>query len=77
MYCGGGLGGFIATKDEPKFTAEFPSLLFGITTTTQPGEYGFGEVLYERTSYASRDKAKDSSEPWPSFMALSLEFISL
>jgi len=59
MYCGGGLGGFIATKDEPKFTAEFPSLLFGITTTTQPGEYGFGEVLYERTSYASRDKAKD------------------
>ncbi|HOB11392.1 MAG TPA: aminomethyl-transferring glycine dehydrogenase, partial [Acetomicrobium sp.] len=23
------------------------------------GEYGFGEVLYERTSYASRDKAKD------------------
>jgi glycine dehydrogenase subunit 1 len=59
MYCGGGLGGFVATRDEPKFVAEFPSLLFGITTTLEEGEYGFGEVYYERTSYASREKAKD------------------
>jgi glycine dehydrogenase subunit 1 len=59
MYAGGGLGGFIATPDEPKFVAEYPSLLFGITSTIEPGEYGFGEVLFERTSYASRDKAKD------------------
>lgn len=59
MSFGGGLGGFVATRDEPEYVAEFPSLLFGITTTIQPGEYGFGEVLFERTSYASRDKAKD------------------
>lgn len=59
MGFGGGLGGFIATHDDPKFVAEFPSLLFGLTTTVEPGEYGFGEVLFERTSYASRDKAKD------------------
>ncbi|HOM97375.1 MAG TPA: aminomethyl-transferring glycine dehydrogenase, partial [Acetomicrobium sp.] len=59
MSYGGGLGGFIATPDEPKFVAEYPSLLFGITETIEEGEYGFGEVLYERTSYASRDKAKD------------------
>lgn len=59
MYWGGGLGGFVATRDEPQYVAEFPSLLFGITDTTQPGEYGFGEVFYERTSYASREKAKD------------------
>ncbi len=59
MYCGGGLGGFVATRDEPKFVAEFPSLLFGVTTTLEEGEYGFGEVYYERTSYASREKAKD------------------
>ena len=39
--------------------AEYPSLLYGITTTTEQGEYGFGEVFYERTSYASREKAKD------------------
>ncbi len=59
MYFGGGLGGFVATRDEPKFVAEFPSLLFGITTTTEKGEYGFGEVYFERTTYASREKAKD------------------
>jgi glycine dehydrogenase subunit 1 len=59
MSYGGGLGGFVATRDEPEYVAEFPSLLFGLTTTIEPGEYGFGEVLFERTSYASRDKAKD------------------
>jgi glycine dehydrogenase subunit 1 len=59
MYWGGGLGGFVATRDEPKYVAEFPSLLFGLTATTQEGEYGFGEVYFERTSYASREKAKD------------------
>jgi len=59
MYWGGGLGGFVATRDEPKFVAESPSLLFGLTATTQEGEYGFGEVYFERTSYASREKAKD------------------
>lgn len=59
MSWGGGLGGFIATKDEKKFIAEYPSLLFGITTSIQDGEYAFGEVFYERTSYASREKGKD------------------
>ena len=59
MSFGGGLGGFIATPDEPRFVAEYPSLLFGITTTTEPGEYGFGEVFFDRTSYASREMAKD------------------
>jgi glycine dehydrogenase subunit 1 len=59
MYFGGGGGGFIATRDEAAFVAEYPSLLFGLTTTVQEGEYGFGEVTYERTSYGSREKAKD------------------
>jgi glycine dehydrogenase subunit 1 len=59
MQCGGGLGGWVATQDTPIFTAEFPSLLYGVTPTTVEGEYGFGEVYYERTSYASREKAKD------------------
>jgi glycine dehydrogenase subunit 1 len=59
MQAGGGLGGFVATQDEPRFTGEFPSLLFGVTPTVVDGEYGFGEVFFERTSYASREKAKD------------------
>lgn len=59
MQWGGGLSGFIATRDEKEFVAEYPSLLFGITPTAQEGEYGFGEVFYDRTSYASREKGKD------------------
>ena len=59
MSYGGGLGGFIATKDEEKFVAEYPSLIFGILPTEVEGEYGFGQVAYERTSYASREKGKD------------------
>ena len=37
MQWGGGLSGFIATRDEKEFVAEYPSLLFGITTTTKEG----------------------------------------
>jgi glycine dehydrogenase subunit 1 len=59
MSWGGGLGGFIATRDEKEFLGEYPSLLFGLTETIKEGEYGFGEVFYERTSYASREKGKD------------------
>ena len=59
MQWGGGLGGFIATRDEKEYVAEYPNLLYGITDTTAEGEYGFGEVDYERTSYVSREKAKD------------------
>lgn len=59
MSYGAGLGGFICTKDEKEFLGEYPSLLFGVCDTRQEGEYGFGEVYYERTSYASREKGKD------------------
>lgn len=59
MQWGGGLSGFIATRDEKEYVAEYPSLLFGLTSTAVEGEYGFGEVFYERTSYASREKGKD------------------
>ena len=59
MSFGGGLGGFITTHDKKEFVAEYPSLLFGVCETVKEGEYGFGEVFYERTSYASREKGKD------------------
>ncbi len=59
MQAGGGLGGFICTKDEEKFVAEYPTLLFGVLPTVKEGEYGFGQVAFERTSYASREKGKD------------------
>jgi glycine dehydrogenase subunit 1 len=59
MQFGGGLAGFIATRDEERFVMEYPSRLFGIESTTEPGEYGFGDVTYERTSFADREHAKE------------------
>lgn len=57
---GGGLSGFIATRDELRFVQEFPSRLFGISPTVEEGEYGFGDVFYDRTSFAKREKGKES-----------------
>ena len=59
MYFGGGQGGFIATPDEVRFVAEYPSRLFGLTRTSVEGEYGFGDVAWERTSFHGREEAKE------------------
>ncbi|GGP13963.1 aminomethyl-transferring glycine dehydrogenase subunit GcvPA [Oceanobacillus neutriphilus] len=60
MNYGGGQSGFIATRDEMEYISEFPSRLFGITPTSQEGEYGFGDVFYDRTSFAKRENGKES-----------------
>lgn len=59
MQCGGGQAGFIATADDPRFVMEYPSRLFGIAPTKVPGEYGFGDVAYDRTSFAKREGGKE------------------
>jgi glycine dehydrogenase subunit 1 len=59
MSFGGGHGGFIATRDEAKFVMEYPSRLFGITQTSVEGEYGFGDVAYDRTSFGVREEGKE------------------
>ncbi|PEU66871.1 glycine dehydrogenase, partial [Bacillus cereus] len=45
---------------EEKFINEYPSRLFGIVPTIKEGEYGFGDVAYYRTSFALREKGKES-----------------
>ncbi|WP_419392913.1 aminomethyl-transferring glycine dehydrogenase subunit GcvPA [Cytobacillus praedii] len=60
MNFSGGQAGFIATRDEVKFVQEFPSRLFGIVPTVKEGEYGFGDVYYDRTSFALREEGKES-----------------
>ncbi|CRK82304.1 aminomethyl-transferring glycine dehydrogenase subunit GcvPA [Neobacillus massiliamazoniensis] len=60
MNYGGGQSGFIATHDDLTFIQEFPSRLFGIAPTVVEGEYGFGDVFYDRTSFALREKGKES-----------------
>ena len=59
MNFGGGQAGYIATRDEERFVMEYPSRLFGIARTRVPGEYGFGDVAYDRTSFGVREKGKE------------------
>ena len=59
MQFGGGQAGFIATRDEVEYVLEYPSRLFGLAPTVVPGEYGFGDVAYERTSFAIREEGKE------------------
>lgn len=59
MYAGGGSCGFIASRDEERYVAEYPLRLVSVAETIVPGEYGFGQALYERTSYVARENAKD------------------
>lgn len=58
MHFGGGRGGFIATPDDERFVAEYPLRLFGIAPTVD-GAWGFGDVAWERTSFAQRENAKE------------------
>jgi glycine dehydrogenase subunit 1 len=59
MNCGGGSGGFIASRDEERYVREYPTLVMTIAPTSEPGEYAFGNILVEQTSYGSRDQGKD------------------
>ncbi len=60
MSCGGGLGGFIAFRDDdPVYASECPLILFTILPTEKEGEFAFAEMMEERTSYGLRDKGKD------------------
>jgi glycine dehydrogenase subunit 1 len=59
MSAGGGVSGFIAFNDDPALCTECPLALYTILETEREGEYAFGEVMAERTSYGLRDKGKD------------------
>jgi glycine dehydrogenase subunit 1 len=56
---GGGQAGFIASHDQLDIVSQYPSRLFGISHTSVPGEYGFGDVAYERTSFAKREAGNE------------------
>ena len=56
MQCGGGQCGFFATSDDMQYIAQYKDLVWGLAETQVDGEYGFGQVLFGRTSYGSREK---------------------
>ncbi len=60
MNCGGGAGGFIATRDEDRYVGEYPTLLVSIAPTTAGGdERAFFLTCEHQTSYGLRDEGKD------------------
>jgi glycine dehydrogenase subunit 1 len=59
MNAGGGVGGFIATRDEERYAREYPTLQVSIADTIEPGERSFSVILFEQTSYGSRENGKD------------------
>lgn len=59
MQFGGGHAGYIASHDEEKFVMQYPNRIVGLLPTTEQGEYGFGEVAFDRTSFVAREKGKE------------------
>ncbi len=59
MNGGGGVGGFIATRDEERYAREYPTLQVSLADTIVPGERGFGMTLFGQSSYGSREDGND------------------
>jgi glycine dehydrogenase subunit 1 len=59
MHYGGGVAGFVASADSERLVSEYPMFLIGLGPTAVQGEYGFGEVVWERTSYVQRGDSKE------------------
>ncbi|MGA4475924.1 aminomethyl-transferring glycine dehydrogenase subunit GcvPA [Ectopseudomonas chengduensis] len=59
MNSGGGVIGFIASRDEVRYAHQYPTLFISIAETLKEGEYGFGLSLFEQSSYGLRDKGND------------------
>jgi glycine dehydrogenase subunit 1 len=59
LNAGGGVGGFIATRDEERYAGQLPTLQVSAAPTSRPGELAFGMTLFEQSSYGSRELAKD------------------
>jgi glycine dehydrogenase subunit 1 len=59
MNCGGGAGGFIASRDEPDYVHQYNGFLVSIAETAQPGQYGFGLACPHQNSYGRREHGND------------------
>ncbi len=59
MNGGGGVGGFLASRDEEHYVRQFNGFLVSITETMTPGEYGFGLACAHQNSYGMREDGND------------------
>jgi len=62
MNLGGGIAGFLATKNDPNFIQEIPYRITGMVDTLEYDEFGFEEAFYERTSFMVRESPDKSKE---------------
>jgi glycine dehydrogenase subunit 1 len=59
MNCGGGVSGFIASRDSERYVREYNTLNISITETDLDGQYGFGLSSAGQTSYGLREAGND------------------
>lgn len=59
MNAGGGVGGFIASRDEERYVREYNGFLVSIAPTRRAGEHGFGLASAHQNSYGMREHGKD------------------
>ncbi|HEX3790381.1 MAG TPA: aminomethyl-transferring glycine dehydrogenase subunit GcvPA [Pseudonocardiaceae bacterium] len=59
LNAGGGVGGFIATRDEERYARQYPTLQVSMADTIVPGERAFGMTLFHQSSYGSREDGND------------------
>ena len=59
MNGGGGLAGFIASRDDPEMVAEYNAILISAAPGAREGEVGFGYSTFDRTSYETRGTSPD------------------
>jgi glycine dehydrogenase subunit 1 len=59
LYAGGGVGGFIASRDEERYARQFPTLQVSIAPTLVERQHAFGLTLFEQSSYGSRELGND------------------
>lgn len=59
MQCGGGVGGFIASRDEERYVRAYNGFLVSIAETQEPGQLGFGLACPHQNSYGMRENGND------------------
>ncbi|MFN3145517.1 MAG: aminomethyl-transferring glycine dehydrogenase subunit GcvPA [Paracoccaceae bacterium] len=59
MHCGGGAGGFIASRDEERYVRAYNGFLVSVVETQEPGQLGFGLACAHQNSYGMRENGND------------------
>ena len=59
MHCGGGAGGYIASRDEEAYVRSYNGFLVSIAQTLEPGQHAFGLACPHQNSYGMREDGND------------------